>query len=300
MTQKTETIQINFLNSFLNGISQIMLQENRLTGLLFLAGLFLAGTNFGISAIVACAVGTITAVLLKFDKKEIETGLYGFSPALAGVVLIFLFESSLIVWFLVIIGGALSAVLQHFFFKRNFPAYTFPFIFVSWILIFLIRQTGIAKASTFINSGFEIPLPDWLLVGTNGYAEVIFQSHPLTGIIFFVAVIISSRIAGLTALAASFIGAVLAFLAGVSSEDIFLGIYGFNPVLTAIVFAGNKKSDFLWVIIGVAITFFIQIALVNSEILVPFGGVLTFPFVAGTWVTLILQKTRLKKEIGQD
>ena len=127
MTQKTETIQINFLNSFLNGISQIMLQENKMTALLFLAGLFLAGTNFGISAIVACASGTIAAVLLKYDKKEIETGLYGFSPALTGVVLIFLFEPSLTIWFAVIIAGALSAVLQHFFIKRNFPCLYLPF-----------------------------------------------------------------------------------------------------------------------------------------------------------------------------
>lgn len=79
-------------NQVLNGISQIMLQQNRLCGILFLAGLFIGHWIYGLAALLAVLCGTMTARILKYDVKEIDFGLYGFSPALVGVVLVFLFK----------------------------------------------------------------------------------------------------------------------------------------------------------------------------------------------------------------
>lgn len=277
-------------NQVLNGISQIMLQQNRLCGILFLAGLFIGHWIYGLAALLAVLCGTLTAQILKYDTKEIDSGLYGFSPALTGVVLVFLFKPVFAIWLLIIIGSVVAAILQHFFIKRNFPAYTFPFILISWILIFLIRNLGSIPGSDIETNEILNLSADRLLIGTKSYGQVIFQSNTLAGILFFIGVLISNRAAGVYALVSAFMISFLSLLTGQNPESINMGLYGFNPVLTAIVFAGIRPKDGLWVLISTLITFGINLILVEADLLKAFGGVLTFPFVAGVWLTLLIQK----------
>lgn len=277
----------------LNGLGQIMLQENILCGFLFLSGLFAAHYIYGLAALTAVLCGTLTAHLLKYDKKETDSGLYGFSPALVGVVLVFLFKPVLLTWILLLVGSSAAAVLQHYFIKRNIPAYTFPFILVSWILIFLIRNFIDLPAAEIQSNDFLKWPADYLLIGTKSYGQVIFQSSTLSGILFFLGVLISAPLAGIYALLAAFLCSFLALIFGQAADSVWMGIYGFNPVLTAIVFAGPKIKDAFWVLLAVILTLFIQIILIETAVLNSFGGVLTFPFVAGTWLTLII-KSRLK------
>lgn len=277
-------------NQVLNGISQIMLQQNRLCGILFLAGLFIGHWIYGLAALLAVLCGTLTAQILKYDAKEIDSGLYGFSPALTGVVLVFLFKPVFAIWLLIIIGSVVAAILQHFFIKRNFPAYTFPFILISWVLIFLIRNLGSIPGSDIETNEILSLSADSLLIGTKSYGQVIFQSNTLAGILFFIGVLISNRAAGVYALISAFLISFLSLLTGQNPESINMGLYGFNPVLTAIVFAGIRPKDGLWVLISILITFGINLILVEADLLKAFGGVLTFPFVAGVWLILLIQK----------
>lgn len=277
-------------NQVLNGISQIMLQQNRLCGILFLAGLFIGHWIYGLAALLAVLCGTLTAQILKYDVKEIDSGLYGFSPALTGVVLVFLFKPVFAIWLLIIIGSVVAAILQHFFIKRNFPAYTFPFILISWVLIFLIRNLGSIPGSDIETNEILSLSADSLLIGTKSYGQVIFQSNTLAGILFFIGVLISNRAAGVYALISAFLISFLSLLTGQNPESINMGLYGFNPVLTAIVFAGIRPKDGLWVLISILITFGINLILVEADLLKAFGGVLTFPFVTGVWLTLLIQK----------
>lgn len=287
--------KLPFIDQTLKGIGQIMLQENRWTGLLFIIGLFIGSWQYAAAAILAAAAGTAAAKLLKYNQQEIDAGLYGFSPALVGVVLVFLFDDVLIIWFLVIAGGILAAMIQHFFITKKIPAYTFPFILVAWAFIFLIRQYTEIPPSELLQIKFEPKQLDVFLAPTNGFGEVIFQASVLSGVIFFIAVFINSPVAALYGLAASLLGAVLSVVNGQPLEQINLGLFGFNAVLTAIVFAGTKKIDGLWVLSGVIITIVIHNLLIDHHILDVVGGVLTFPFVAGTWITLLIQKILVKK-----
>lgn len=287
--------KLPFIDQTLKGIGQIMLQENRWTGLLFIIGLFIGSWQYAAAAILAAAAGTAAAKLLKYNQQEIDAGLYGFSPALVGVVLVFLFDDILIIWFLVIAGGILAAMIQHFFITKKIPAYTFPFILVAWAFIFLIRQYTEIPPSELLQIKFEPKQLDVFLAPTNGFGEVIFQASVLSGVIFFIAVFINSPVAALYGLAASLLGAVLSVVNGQPLEQINLGLFGFNAVLTAIVFAGTKKIDGLWVLSGVIITIVIHNLLIDHHILDVVGGVLTFPFVAGTWITLLIQKILVKK-----
>lgn len=112
--------KLPFLDHILKGIGQIMLQENRWTGLLFLIGIFMGSWQCGVAVLISTAAGTFTAMKLKYNQAEISAGLYGFSAALVGVALAFLFDATALIWILIILGGALAAVIQHFLSGRKF------------------------------------------------------------------------------------------------------------------------------------------------------------------------------------
>ncbi|WKS95098.1 urea transporter [Riemerella columbina] len=281
--------QAPFVDKILKGMRQIILQENSLTGLLFIIGIFLGSWEMGIAAILATASGTLTAQFLKYDEEEIKQGLYGFSAALVGVALTFLFEATPLIWALVIIGGALAAVIQHFFFVKKIPVFTLPFILITWGLMFVLHKFTHIAPSQALSAAPPITDLDDFATSTNGFGEVIFQGGFISGVLFFIAVFINNPAAALYGLFASLLGASLSHHYGEPSETVHLGFFSFNVVLSAIVFAGWKKMDGLWVLVAVVSTWVLNIAFVETHILDDFGGVFTFPFVAGTWVTLLLK-----------
>ncbi|MDV7698019.1 urea transporter [Chryseobacterium soli] len=287
--------KIPFIDNVLKGIGQIMLQENRWTGLLFLIGIFMGSWEGGIAVLLSTAAGTYTAMLLKYDQSEINAGLYGFSAALVGVALSFVFQTTIGIWLLIILGGALATVIQHFFIKNKIPVFTFPFIIITWVCVFILHHFTQIPPSEMITSAVEPADYDDFLTCTNGFGEVIFQGGVLSGIIFFIAVFISSPAAALYGLAGSVLGAYISHMNGEAIDEIHLGLFGFNAVLSAIVFSGFKKTDGIWVLLAVVITVIIDDVLIDHNVLSEVGGVLTFPFVAGTWITLLIQKLFLSK-----
>lgn len=285
-----------FLDNVLKGIGQIMLQENRWTGLLFLIGIFMGSWQCGVAVLLSTAAGTFTAMKLNYDRSEINAGLYGFSAALVGVALAFLFQTTLLIWILIILGGVLAAVIQHFFIQKKIPVFTFPFILITWVLVFMLHHFTHIPPSEMLSSEVAPSEYDDFLTCTNGFGEVIFQGGILSGIIFFIAVFISSPVAALYGLAASILGAGLSQLNGEPIKEIHMGLFGFNAVLSAIVFSGIKKTDGLWVLTAVLITIAIDDFLIDNHCLDIVGGVFTFPFVAGTWITLLIQKVLMKSK----
>ena len=286
--------KLPFIDYILKGIGQIMLQENRWTGLLFLIGIFMGSWQCGIAVLLSTAAGTFTAMKLKYNPSEINAGLYGFSAALVGVALAFLFDTTPLIWALIAIGGALAAIIQHFFIRKKIPVFTFPFIIITWVLVFALHHfTQIPPSALFSAEAVSTKYDDFLTC-TNGFGEVIFQGGILSGIIFFLAVFISSPVAALYGLTASILGAGLSQFNGEPIKEIHMGLFGFNAVLSAIVFSGVKKTDGLWVLIAVLLTIAIDDILIDNHYLDAVGGVFTFPFVAGTWITLLIQKVFLK------
>ncbi|MGE8431047.1 urea transporter [Chryseobacterium joostei] len=286
--------KIPFIDNVLKGIGQIMLQENRWTGLLFLIGIFMGSWQCGVAVLLSTAAGTFTAMKLKYAHSEINAGLYGFSAALVGVALSFLFQTTLLIWVLIVLGGALAAIIQHFFIQKKIPVFTFPFIIITWVLVFTLHHFTHIPPSAMLSSEVVPTQYDDFLTCTNGFGEVIFQGGVLSGMIFFIAVFISSPVAALYGLTASILGAGLSQLNGEPIKEIHMGLFGFNAVLSAIVFSGVKKTDGLWVLIAVVLTIVIDDFLVDNNCLSAVGGVFTFPFVVGTWITLFIQKLFIK------
>lgn len=281
--------QLKFPEAVLKGFGQIMFQENAFTGLLFLIGIFIGAWQYGLAALVATVSGTLFAHLLRFDREEIQSGLYGFSAALVGVVLAFKFELNFLN-LAAIIGGALAAWIQHLFIRFQVPGFTFPFILVAWIFIFINGQLNLLSAVTYDSPTSSIDSSHFLLSGSNGYGQVIFQGSLISGLLFLIGVGIHSKTSAVIGLLASFIGALIAWILGESQDLILSGLFGFNTLLTAIALSANWQKDKYWLILGVILTIFIHIGLLHSHWLDSMGGVLTFPFVLATWIVLGLKR----------
>ncbi|MCQ9635374.1 urea transporter [Chryseobacterium sp. WG14] len=286
--------KLPFIDYVLKGIGQIMLQENRWTGLLFLIGIFIGSWQGGIAVLLSTAAATFTAMKLNYDQSEINAGLYGFSAALVGVALSFVFQTTVLIWMLIILGGVLAAVIQHFFIQKKIPVFTFPFIIITWVCIFALHHfTQIPPSAAISATAGPVDYDDFLTC-TNAFGEVIFQGGVFSGIIFFIAVFISSPAAALYGFVGAVLGSYVSHMHGEPIDKIHMGLFGFNAVLSAIVFSGFKKTDGIWVFIAVVLTVLIDDYLVDNNTLGAVGGVLTFPFVTGTWITLLIQKIFLK------
>jgi len=285
-----------FIDNVLKGMGQIMLQENRWTGLLFLIGIFIGSWQGGVAILLSTSAGTFTAMKLGYDKSEINAGLYGFSAALVGVALSFFFQATILIWILIVLGGALASIIQHFFISKKIPAFTFPFIVIIWLSVFVLHHFTDIPPSEMISAKPESVAYSEFITPINGFGEVIFQGGLLSGVIFFIAIFISSPAAALYGLVGSLLGAYLSYMYGESIEGIHMGLFGFNAVLSAIVFSGFKKTDGLWVLIAVLITVAIDDFLIDHNILTEVGGVLTFPFVVGTCLTLLIQSFFITKK----
>ena len=276
MNQISNRMESNTLKTlpmeFLHGLSQIMLQQNAITGILFLIGIFWGSISMGFAALTATLIGTLTARWLGYDKVEIYQGLYGFSPALVGVASLVFFKLTIMTCFVIIIGSAAAAILQHYFIRWRIPAFTFPFVLVTWVSIYLIEKI-IPEMMVVSVENPLISKDTWHFV-FRGYGQVIFQGSVVVGVLFFVAVLLNRPISAIFGLIASLSGASVAMYILLDEQSAAAGLWGFNAVLCAIALAGKKVSDGMWALISVTIS------LVVTWVMMHFGLVqLTFPFV---------------------
>ena len=72
--------------SFKN-ISQVVLLNNKWTGLFILIGLFVADWTVGLAAIIGSLIAYVFARYINYSKEEINDGLAGFNPVLTAVAL---------------------------------------------------------------------------------------------------------------------------------------------------------------------------------------------------------------------
>lgn len=260
-----------------------MLQENAWSGALFLAGIFYGSIVMGIAALLAAITGTLTATLLKYGQSEIEKGLYGFSATLVGVALTFYFDADPVIWIAVVAGAAGATVIQHFFIRKKIPGFTFPFILITWLFLYLFHHLYQGVNSPAMSE--VIPEADDFATSTRGFGEVIFQGSAVAGIIFFIAVFISKPIAALYGIVAALLSAWVSLLFAEPSVDIHMGLFSFNAVLCAITFTGEKPKDGIFVLFSVVLTVLIDVLMLKMNC-----SVLTFPFVAASWITLAIKK----------
>ncbi len=270
------------IKSLLTGVGQVMLQENAWTGLFFLLGIFYNSMQMGLGAIIGVILGTITAHLFKYGKKEIQKGWYGFNGTLIGIAMVFFFGLNPLSILFILIGAVLSSYVMHAMVSRKLTPYTFPFVLTTWLLILLISTTHLLPKVDHSLSDASTLQP--VSAASEGLGQVMFQDNIVTGVLFAIGLFISSRVSALYGIISSILGMLIGMLF-IPLSLINIGIAGFNAVLCGIAMAKPKFSWFPFLAI------FLSILILYPFILLQLPA-LTFPFVLASWITLRVQKTK--------
>ena len=280
---------VSVYNSLLvlgRGIGQVMFQNNALSGLLMLIGIFLNSWEMGILAVSGNIISTLTAYFSGYGRDDIKDGLYGFNGTLVGIAVGVFMELSLGSLLLMVVSSCISTwIVRLFNLQRSLPGFTAPFILSVWGLL-----------------GFCIwIMPDMLLVsdavnnttqGINyfqtfsfGIGQVMFQGNIWTGLLFLVSILVNSRTAAFYTVLGTLLPIPFAILLGIDSETLNMGLMGYNGVLCAIALGDRTLKGLVWASCSVLLSVILQIIGMNLGI-----TTLTAPFVVSVWIIMGIQK----------
>jgi urea transporter len=271
----------NYTLIILRGIGQVMFQNNALSGLLFLAGIFYNSWLLALAVVLGTVVSTVAAQILKYSSIEIEDGIYGFNGALVGVAIWFFFGFSIVTTVFLIAGAALSTILMYEM-KTIAPPFTAPFVLITWLLILVLL---------FV---FQVPLRvapllegdslDLFSTFSKGFSQVWFQDNIVTGTFFLLALAVNSHTSAVFALYGSALGALVAILLSQPISMVNAGLFGYNAVLCSIALGNKKFQSFLWTTLAIALSVVINIGIGSLGFIT-----LTSAFVLATWFVLYIQ-----------
>ncbi|WP_333862231.1 urea transporter [Sphingobacterium sp.] len=266
-----------FIKAFFKGFGQIMLQGNIWTGILFICAIIYDSALMGFAGIVANIVGVLTAKLMKFDEDHINDGLFGFNATLYGIALVFYFQTNVWVWGALILGSVLTTILMGFALKKNLPVFTFPFILITWIALYVLSIPELALR-TVPEHFVDIQEMDDFLIEGHAFGQVIFQGSLIAGLIFFIGVFVSNPMGALYGFAAVIISVYISHHGHESADMTNNGIFSFNAVLVGIALSGPRVRDGVYVLIGTIIATYFDHFLIHNG-----WTTLTFPFVFAMW-----------------
>lgn len=132
--------QKDILIYWLKGISQIFLINSWVTGIFFLAGLWISSRRAALWAAIASAVALLLAITFKGNTHDITNGLYGFSPVLTGIAIGATFYKASLRNSII----AIAAIATTFFIQASMntllapwglPTLTAPFCIATWLFL---------------------------------------------------------------------------------------------------------------------------------------------------------------------
>ena len=297
-----------FIDIILRGASQVFFQNNPLTGLIMLAAIFWGShangnISVGWGALLGVAVSSLTALLLRVDGDSLRQGLYGFNGVLVGAALPTFLIHNRGMWVSIVIGAAVSTIftlaLANVVKTWQVPGSTAPFVFTTWMLLLAAYSFAQTPAGSMGPPSFpsptgttELPMSGSVVAAilAKNVSQVYLVENVLTGILFLIAIAISSVRSAIFAAVGSIVSLVTALMLGAKGSSINAGLYGFSAVLTAIAVGAvfNKPSTRVtaYALFATVFTVIAQGAL-NSA-LSPLGiPTLTFPYVLTMWIFLL-------------
>lgn len=269
------------------GIGQVMFQNNALSGLLMLIGIFLNSWQMGILAVCGNMTSTLTAYFSGYKHDDIKNGLYGFNGTLVGIAVGVFLQLSVGSLIMLIIASALSTWIAYFFSQqRLLPGFTAPFILAVWgmlgICSWLIPDL-LLVSDTVIDTTQNI---NYFQTFCLGIGQVMFQGNTvLAGLFFLIGILINSRKASLYTILGALLPIPLAILLEVDATNLNAGLMGYNGVLCAIALGGTNWKSSVWAGCSVLLSTVLQILGMNWGI-----TTLTAPFVISVWIIIMIQK----------
>lgn len=291
------------ITTSLKGISQVILIENTISGLIILAAITIVDYRLGIIALLSSIIGTLTGYAAGADKNTVRQGLLGYNSVLIGLALSTFLTSS-IRWGIALVGAAFVAIFTasciHFFKNLKIPVLTFPYIVLTWIFLLAAYHLQIFKLTSEL---LPQDLSHWklhiegnlsLLDGlVNGVSQVYFQTNLLAGILILLAVFFDNWKSGIYVIVGTIVGFSTAYCLGAEFEILTQGLYGFNAVLTTLAIAKvfDAERHFAPITGVIAAILTVPFAASIATWLMPYGiPGLTTAFVLVTWIFLGARK----------
>jgi urea transporter len=295
---------MTFITTSLKGISQVILIENAITGLLILIAITIESYYLGIIALLSSIIGTLIGKFGGVAEQTINQGLLGYNSVLTGMALAS-FLSGPYMWIIALVGSAVAAIftatMLHFMQKTEIPILTFPFIILTWFILLASYKLKVIRLNPTLEpqnlaywqldiSGEINVLQDIF----NGIGQVFFLDNTISGIILSLAVFLGGKKLGFYAVIGNIVSILIAYFLGGEHTLIARGLYGYNAILTIIAVSAvfnheNNRFALLSGIIAACLTVPITAGL--STFLLPYGlPALTMPFVLCSWLILSARK----------
>ena len=279
---------VHFIDVCLRGAGQVMFQNNPLTGLFFLVGIFWGAysahmISVGIGAVLGTIMGTLTAYALRAPRENINMGLHGYNGILVGCALPTFFAATPLLWGYIVAGSIFSTVLMMAVSSMlrtwKVSAMTGPFVITTWFLMLAAYNFGNIQIISLPHPAisvqpaasdlFALNMEQFWRAAFAGVSQVFLINNVITGILFLIG---------------------LAVILGGGSTAIIAGLFQFSAVLTAIglgtTFYNPNWRVVCYTFLGTVFTVVAQGAL---NVLLNVYGIptLTFPFVVAAWIFLL-------------
>ncbi|MEU8119176.1 urea transporter [Spirillospora sp. NPDC049024] len=129
-----------FWKGTFNGVGQVFFQNKWYVGLIFLAGLVVAGRVTGLVALASSLLGLLTGWALGAQAADLGAGLYGYNSVLTGLALFGTFVAvSRVSAVYAVVGtvaaAGLTAGIGTLFEVVGGHTLTWPFVLVSWVFL---------------------------------------------------------------------------------------------------------------------------------------------------------------------
>ncbi|WP_372530126.1 urea transporter [Pontibacterium sp.] len=269
----------DFAIALLHGCSQIFLQRSTLVGAATLIGVLFGSVPMFIGGLIGLVTGTLMAIALRYNRADIDEGLYGYNPMLVGTGLFYFFDASPELVGVTIVAAGLSTWLLHVLLNRHVPALTLPFVTVTLTAIELINAFGLAdpNPSPFIAAGELNPHTSFFL----SFGQVMFLDSVFAGVIFFAALLAHKPVAALLAALGVLFSVVIALFVGISETQVNTGLFGFSAILCCLAFAERSWHAAFNAVIAASLATLCTVLAYAAGVVV-----LTLPFIVSTWLVM--------------
>lgn len=282
------------VGAMLRGAGQVMFQDNAAAGALFLGGVAAGAFIMGIpeiaaGAVIGLVVSTLAGMAVGGCDEDARSGVYGFNGILVGCALPLLLGPSAAMWGLLVAGAVATPWVRRVLnrlMERRFASgsLTLPFVLTTWVAVAAARLAGRTAPSAAGDS-----MPDFMLLEgvLKGVSQVFLIDSWLAGLLFIAGLAAGSWRAALWAVVGSVAGLCAGLIAGAGAEGVASGLWGYNPVLTAIaLFTVFPSAGVLRGCIGILLS--IALVPVVSAVVAPLSVVpLTAPFCIAVMVVML-------------
>ena len=270
----------DWASALLNGFSQVFLQCHPLCGLLCLLAILLGAPALFGGALLGGVAGLLTAQQRGYAKADRQAGLFSYNGVLLGLLLSLYLPWSALLPPLIMACGGVSAIITQQWLKRSrnhqcLPAYTAPFVGLSWLLLLVAAPLAPVTASVVE------PTPLNLLSAIGqGLGQVMFLQQPLAGVLIIIGLFLANRRAAIWALFGSAAGLGLCMLQHEQSTAL-LGLGGYNGALVAIALSQQPRQPAWLPLPGILLALLLTPGFTSLGL-----EPLTAPFILASWLVL--------------